>query len=133
VGGTNVAEGDGTGDHAYNQHRKFRPQPETAPVKRPVRKRKPTILADIGATSGPEEIYMSEWIPANPPLRGSTKGLHDAEMANSFSSVRDRAKIIYTIPPPTEDEQQIPVEPPAQRRHFVDPKAIGGRPTRRTD
>jgi hypothetical protein len=74
-----------------------------------------------------------EWIPANPPTRGSTKGLHDAEVANSFSSVRDRAKIVYPIPPPIEDER-IPVQAPAQRRNFGSgPAAFAQRPTRRQD
>lgn len=117
-----------------NQHRKSDHKPETAPVKRPICKRKPTILADIGAQCRDKRrLFMSEWIPANPPLRGSTKALNDAEMANSFSSVRDRAKIMYTIPAPIEDEQ-VPVTPPAQRRNFGSgPAAFAQRTTRRTD
>jgi hypothetical protein len=71
-----------------------------------------------------------EWIPINPPVRGSTKAMHDAEMANSVSNVRDRAKIVYPIPAPLEDEQ-VPVPPRPARRHFDNPNAIGGRPLRR--
>jgi hypothetical protein len=71
---------------------------------------------------------MSEWIPANPPI--NTKGQHAAEMANKEMNVRDRQVRHVFIPAPLEDEQ-VPVKPPAKRRSFVDPNAIGGRSIRR--
>jgi hypothetical protein len=74
---------------------------------------------------------MSEWtglIPANPEI--NSKALHDHEVANMDLSVRDRQAARRVFIPPDEPDEQVEV-PKVQRRHFVDPNAIGGRPLRK--
>ena len=74
---------------------------------------------------------MSEWLPINPPV--NTKAIHDREIMNQELSVRDRqaARRVFI---PAVEEEEVEVKPaPFKRRHFVDPNAIGGRPTRRID
>jgi hypothetical protein len=75
--------------------------------------------------------FGSGWvgrIPANPVI--NTNGQNNARMANQDLSVRDRAKVRVVIPRAPVDIE-VPVAPPAARRHFVDPNARGGRPVRR--
>jgi hypothetical protein len=88
---------------------------------------RPKRQEDVEAPSGTRGDKMSEWIPINPPI--NTKGQHDREMANQATSVRDRQVRRVVIPA---DEPDVEVKPvPVQRRHFVDPNAIGGRPLRK--
>jgi hypothetical protein len=77
------------------------------------------------------QCRLIEYIPANPPLVRGRK-YQEAVAANTTTSVRDRSGAPVVIPPPPVD-QKVEVPPPAQRRNFVNPTAVGGRPTRRAD
>ena len=52
-------------------------------------------------------------------------------MANMDLSVRDRQAARRVFVPVDDEPEQIEVPKPTQRRHFVDPNAIGGRPLRK--
>jgi hypothetical protein len=67
-------------------------------------------------------------IPANPVI--NTKGQHDAQVANQDLSVRGR-EVRRVVIPRAPVDIEVPVAPPAARRHFDNPNAIGGRPLRR--